>query len=68
MGVQANSASLQSQEFKTTEIAGRTLNLQGGDTEPSGHIFVGHRFDNNFGVEFGYTNFEKDDEFEEIRV
>jgi|GEM_PF-1256869 len=65
-GIQLNNASLGSQASKTAEIAGRTLDLQGADTELSGHIFAGHRFDNNVGLEFGYTNFEKDAEFEEV--
>ncbi len=46
-----------------TNFAGDNVNLKPGGRTDVGGAFIGYRFDNNFGVEFGYNQYKAKDSF-----
>jgi hypothetical protein len=66
VGIQSNNPSIQDETIKQMSLNDVTLNLQKEGTSSDLYLFIGHRFDNNWGIELGFTAFEQSAERENI--
>lgn len=63
-GIQSNNPSIQDDNVKKMSMNNVTLNLQKEGASSDLHLFLGHRFDNNWGIELAFTAFEQSAERE----